>query len=228
MRAEPIPTPTGCVVLFREQTSRGGTRNDKHHRARGPRRPQVGWSAQLGHSEGVPLMSAPGVVHGNDLSPSGAQPTEKARSSAGASHLAVNLLVWAGSLLLASSAVLHFHLWDSEGYRNIPTIGPLFLAQAIVGVVLALATAILRQLVLVIAAAGLAVSSIGGLLIAVWWGLFGWQESFAAPYVGLALWIEAGAAVLLGAACLVLGLPWLAAVRSTRAKPGRSGELRQH
>ena len=129
-------------------------------------------------------MSTSGVGHGSDLSHSGVQPTAKARSSAGASHLAVNLLIWAGSLLLAGSAVLHFHLWDSEGYRNIPTIGPLFLTQAIVGVVLALATAVLRKLVLVIASAGLAVSSIGGLLIAVWWGLFGWQESFAAPYVG--------------------------------------------
>ena len=173
-------------------------------------------------------MSTSGVGHSSDLSHSGAQPTARARSSAGASHLAVNLLVWAGSLLLACSAVLHFHLWDSEGYRNIPTIGPLFLAQAIVGVVLALATAILRKLVLVIASAGLAVSSIGGLLIAVWWGLFGWQESFAAPYVGLALWIEAGAAILLGAACLVLGLPWLAAVRSTRAKPAGTGGAQPH
>jgi hypothetical protein len=173
-------------------------------------------------------MSASGVQHGNDLSHSGPQPTAKGRPGAGASHLVVNLLVWAGSVLLAGSAVLHFHLWDSEGYRNIPTIGPLFLTQAIVGVVLALATAILRKLLLVIASAGLAVSSIGGLLIAVWWGLFGWQESFAAPYVGLALWIEAGAAVLLGAACLVLGWPWLAAVRSTRSKRAEAGRPQPH
>ena len=166
-------------------------------------------------------MSTPSVEHDNDVGPSRVQPTATARSTARSSHLAVNLLVWAGSLLLAGSAVLHFHLWDSEGYRNIPTIGPLFLTQAIIGVVLAVATAIFRKLVLVIASAGLAVSSIGGLLIAIWWGLFGWQESFAAPYVGLALWIEAAAAILLGAACLLLGWPWLSAVRSARAKPDR-------
>jgi hypothetical protein len=139
-----------------------------------------------------------------------------------------NLLIWGGSILLAVSAVVHFHLWDSEGYRNIPTIGPLFLMQAIVGIVLAVATAISRKLALVAASAILAVSSIGGLLISIWWGLFGWQESFTAPYVSVALWVEGAAAVLLGAASVLLGLPWLAkmmseSTRPSRPYPGRSG-----
>jgi len=90
----------------------------------------------------------------------------------------------------------------------------MFLLQAIVGFVLAVVTAIFRKLVLVAAAAILAVSSIGALLISIWWGLFGWQESFTAPYVGVALWVEGAAAVLLGAATVLLGLPWLAQMRS--------------
>jgi hypothetical protein len=131
-----------------------------------------------------------------------------------APRVVTNLLIWGGSVLLAVSAVVHFHLWDSEGYRNIPTIGPLFLLQAIAGFVLAVATAIFRKLALVAASAFFAVSSIGGLLISIWWGLFGWQESFTAPYVGVALWVEGAAAVLLGAAAVLLGLPWLAKMRS--------------
>lgn len=166
-------------------------------------------------------MSVPKVESDNEVRPSRAPLAPTPRSTVRPSHVIFNLLVWAGSLLLAASGVLHFHLWDSEGYRNIPTIGPLFLAQACVCVVLAVVTAIFRNLVLVIASTGAAVSSIGGLLIAIWWGLFGWQESFAAPYVGLALWIEAGAAVLLGAASLLLGLPWLSKVRSARAKSAK-------
>ncbi len=166
-------------------------------------------------------MSTPRVEGDNEVRPSRTQSAPTSRFAGGRSHVAVNLLVWAGSLLLAASGVLHFHLWDSEGYRNIPTIGPLFLAQACVCVVLAVVTAIFRNLVLVVASAGAAVSSIGGLLIAIWWGLFGWQESFAAPYVGLALWIEAGAAILLGGASLMLGLPWLSKVRSARAKSAK-------
>jgi hypothetical protein len=134
--------------------------------------------------------------------------------------LVTNLLIWGGSILLAISAVVHFHLWDSEGYRNIHIIGPLFLMQAIVGIVLAVTTAIFRKLVLVAASAILAVSSIGGLLISIWWGLFGWQESFSAPYVGVALWVEGASALLLGAAFVLLGLPWVAKMRAARARRG--------
>jgi len=47
------------------------------------------------------------------------------------SPVGLELLVWPGPALLAGSAVLHFHLWSSEGYRHIPTIGPLFLARAV-------------------------------------------------------------------------------------------------
>ena len=66
-----------------------------------------------------------------------------------AGRLSLNLLVWAGCAMLAASGVLHFQLWSSEVTRHIPIIGPLFLAQAVVGVVLAVATAIFRKLVLV-------------------------------------------------------------------------------
>jgi len=141
--------------------------------------------------------------------------------------MGLNFLIWAGSALLAVSAVVHFHLWGSAGYRHIPTIGPLFLAQAIIGVVLSLATAVFRKLVLVAGAAGLAVSSIGALLISVWWGLFGWQESSSAPYVGLVLWVEALAAVFLGAAFVLMGLPWLARAQARRAnRPEHEEPLR--
>jgi hypothetical protein len=129
-------------------------------------------------------------------------------------RLPINVLAIVGAGLLAYSAVIHFHLWDSEGYRHIPTIGPLFLMQAIVGFVLSVATAIFRKLLLVVAATGFAISSIGGLLISIWWGLFGWQESFSAPNVVVALSVEAAAAALLGTASLLLALPWLSRLRS--------------
>ena len=38
-----------------------------------------------------------------------------------------------GGVLLVWSAYVHFHLWQSVGYRKIPTIGPLFLLQSIAG-----------------------------------------------------------------------------------------------
>ena len=130
-------------------------------------------------------------------------------------------LVWAGSVLLAWSAVIHYHLWASDGYRNIPTIGPMFLAQAIVAAALAVFTAATRRFVPALASAGLLVASIGALLVSTWWGLFGWQESLNAPYVGLALGVEGAGAGLFGAGCLAMGLP-----RLTRLSSGRnSGPL---
>ncbi len=140
-------------------------------------------------------------------------------------RVALNLLIWTGSGLLAASAVIHFHLWSSEGYRHIPTIGPLFLAQAIIALLLAIITAVFRRLILVAAAAGLAASSVGALLISIWWGLFGWQESSSAPYVGMALAVEVLAAVLLGAACVLLAWSWLSETRSRQATRSNRAEV---
>ena len=39
-------------------------------------------------------------------------------------RVGLNILIWAGSAVLAGSGVLHFHLWDSEGYRQIPISAP--------------------------------------------------------------------------------------------------------
>jgi hypothetical protein len=128
-------------------------------------------------------------------------------------RLGLNLLIWAGCGLLAASAAIHFHLWSSEGYRHIPTIGPLFLAQAIIGLLLAVATAVFRKLILV-----------GALLISIWWGLFGWQESSDAPYVGVAVAVEAIGALSLGAACVLLAWSWLSAARSRRATASSHGK----
>jgi hypothetical protein len=132
-------------------------------------------------------------------------------------RLAVNLAVGAGSLLVAGSAVIHFYLWDSQGYRNIPTIGPLFLAQAIVGWALAVTTAAWRKLLLVLASAGYGIISACALIYSVLFGLFGWQEVMSAPYVGMALAIEFAAGAVLLAAAAVLAKQWLGGRARRRA-----------
>jgi hypothetical protein len=148
------------------------------------------------------------------LAPAGAHTSEGAR------RLTVNVLAWTGSVLLVGSGVIHFYLWNSQGYKNIPTIGVLFLAQSIACAVMATAIAVWRKLALVAAGTGMLVSSIGGLLISIWWGLFGWQESLDAPYVGMALWVEALGAAALGAATLLLGVPWLSKLLAARSSKG--------
>ncbi len=120
-------------------------------------------------------------------------------------------LTWAGSGLVGVSAVVHFHLWDSDGYSQIPTIGPLFLMQAVVGAVLALVTSISRHWILALAEAGFALATVGGFFLSVYLKLFGWPASLSEPFATLALGVELGAAVLLAAAGAILLRGWLRA-----------------
>ena len=87
----------------------------------------------------------------------------------------------AGSGLLIATAAIHLDLYVT-GYRTIPTIGWLFLLQVIVAFVLGFAVlAIPGRLVLAgrlaaAAGAGFALSTLGGYLLTVWIGLFGFKE----------------------------------------------------
>jgi hypothetical protein len=107
---------------------------------------------------------------------------------------------------MASSGVIHLQLWASS-YRAIPTIGPLFLLQGIAGVLLAVVLVLWRRLLVVGAAAGFFVATIGGLLVSANFGLFGFMETLAAPYAGLSLVLEGAGTIVLAvvATALVLG-----------------------
>ena len=81
----------------------------------------------------------------------------------------------AGALLLVVSACIHLALYLT-GYRSIPTIGWLFLVQFMVAFVLAVGALVTHSRLVAIAGAGLALSTLGGYLLAVWIGLFGYKE----------------------------------------------------
>ena len=87
----------------------------------------------------------------------------------------------AGSGLLIATAAIHLDLYLT-GYRTIPTIGWLFLLQVIAAFGLGLAVlAIPRRLVTssrlaAAAGAGFALATLGGYLLSVWIGLFGFKE----------------------------------------------------
>ncbi|HWC39296.1 MAG TPA: hypothetical protein VG476_12235, partial [Acidimicrobiales bacterium] len=107
---------------------------------------------------------------------------------------------------VATTGAIHLHLW-AAGYRTIPTIGPLFLFQGIAGAAMAVALVAGRRLALVVAAAGFMVATIGGLLLSVYVGLFGFTDTLTAPFAGLSLAVECAGAVVLAvvAGALVLG-----------------------
>jgi predicted lipoprotein with Yx(FWY)xxD motif len=80
-----------------------------------------------------------------------------------------------GAGLLAASAGIHLDLYLT-GYRLIPTIGWLFLLQVITGFALAAVVLFTRSRLAAAAAAGFALSTLGGYLLSVWIGLFGFKE----------------------------------------------------
>lgn len=80
-----------------------------------------------------------------------------------------------GAGLLAATAAIHLDLYVT-GYRTIPTIGWLFLLQVIVGFVLSAAVLATGSRLAAAAGAGFALSTLGGYLLTVWIGLFGFTE----------------------------------------------------
>jgi predicted lipoprotein with Yx(FWY)xxD motif len=81
----------------------------------------------------------------------------------------------AGAGLLAATAAIHLDLYLT-GYRTIPTIGRLFLFQVIAGFVLAAIIAVANSRLATAAGAGFALATLGGYLMSIWFGLFGFTE----------------------------------------------------
>jgi predicted lipoprotein with Yx(FWY)xxD motif len=148
------------------------------------------------------------------------------------------LLTWllrlTGAGLLIATAAIHLDLYLT-GFRTIPTIGPLFLFQVIVGFALALVilaapfTAVTRRpavdATIAAVGGGYAIATLGGYLLSVWVGLFGFHEirSTAGTVAGI---IEIAAfGVLLGLAVLVADPRWLGRLGNP-AYPGRPSRVR--
>jgi predicted lipoprotein with Yx(FWY)xxD motif len=81
----------------------------------------------------------------------------------------------AGAGLLLATGAIHLDLYLT-GYRSLPTIGWLFLLQVIAAFVLGLVVAVTGSRVAALAGAGFAVATLGGYLLSVWVGLFGFKE----------------------------------------------------
>ena len=124
----------------------------------------------------------------------------------------VLVLTATGAGFLVWSGVIHLMLW-SDGYKDIRWIGPLFLAQGIASIVIAVAIVAFRWLALLAIGAVTGVATAVGLLLSANVGLFGFTENLAVPYAELSLAVEFTAAfvLLIGVCVLALGEPAMAA-----------------
>jgi hypothetical protein len=139
-----------------------------------------------------------------------------------AARVVLLVLIAAGAAMAVYSGYIHLYLWgrDQFPYRDIPTIGPLFLLQGIVAVLIGLLVVVTRRLWAVLLGAGLMVVSIAALVIDVEVGMFGFQDSWSVPYVTSTLyWEIAGGVVLLAAAAMLV---WAGRLGQSRgAEPDR-------
>lgn len=102
--------------------------------------------------------------------------------------VAVGLLSWDGWA--------HLHLWQ-DGYRHIPTIGPLFLAGAVSALAVAAGLLLRPSRLLGLAGAGVEIGILAGLIVSVNFGLFGFNESLSAPFAVESIVVETAAVLTL-------------------------------
>lgn len=107
------------------------------------------------------------------------------------------------------SAAVHLELWDVEGFRDIPKIGPLFMANVIGGLVIGLGVLVWRHWLPALLAAGFGLVTVVAFWISVVHGLFGLKEiatgssqvlAEIAEYVAIAFGLAAAVGLWLGRA----------------------------
>ena len=80
-----------------------------------------------------------------------------------------------GAGLLTAAAAIHLDLYLT-GYRSVPVIGGLFLLQVIVGFLAGTVVLVTGSRLAAAAGAVFALATLGGYLLSVWTGLFGFKE----------------------------------------------------
>jgi hypothetical protein len=122
------------------------------------------------------------------------------------SRVAVTVVIAGGAALTGYAGYIHLYLWGRQPYpyRDIPTIGPLFLVQGIAAILIGLLVVVSRRVGALLAGAGLLIVSVAALVIDVEVGLFGFKDSWVVPYATTTLYVEiVGAALLLAAAAVL-------------------------
>jgi hypothetical protein len=120
--------------------------------------------------------------------------------------VAITVMIAGGAACAVYSGYIHLYLWGRQQYpyKDIPTIGPLFLIQGIVAVVVGLLIVITRRVGALLVGAGMLVVSAVALVIDVEVGMFGFKDSWSVPYAKTTLYEEIVGAVLLLVAAGVL------------------------
>lgn len=126
-------------------------------------------------------------------SPSGVPPAPPAHAPTSRPAHRATALRWVAALAVVVSALVHLVLWSGE-YRSVPVVGPLFLLQALAGVVLAVLLVTWRHWLPPLGAVAYGAATLAAYLVSVTVGFLGVHEHEVEPVA-----IVAGAAELVAA-----------------------------
>ena len=131
-----------------------------------------------------------------------------------------------GAGLLIAAAAIHLDLYLT-GYRSIPVIGGLFLLQVIVGFLAGAVVLVTGSRLAAAAGAIFALATLGGYLLSVWIGLFGFEEvrTTAGIVAGVVEVAAFAALAALAARPRPAGGRRAGAPGPVRCPPGWTGEL---
>lgn len=124
-------------------------------------------------------------------------------AAGGPRGVAADVLLGLAVAAVMVAAVVHFDLWADQGFRQIPTIGPLFLLDAVAGVAITVVAVAWRHWLPVLAIIGFGAATVGAFLLSVTVGLFGMHETTAGTPQAVCEVAEI-AAVVLGILLLVV------------------------
>ena len=130
----------------------------------------------------------------------------------------------AGGGLLVATGAIHLDLYLT-GYRSIPTIGWLFLLQVIAAFGLGVAVLATGGWLAAAAGAGFALATLGGYLLSLWIGLFGFKEVRTTAGIVAGVIEVAAFAALAGLAGLAAAPGGRGRAGSQAAAGGASGRL---
>src|SRR5215467_10458606 len=161
---------------------------------------------------------------GHTAEPAGFQGRERVMHSSqrlGAAPVQLGLRVVGAGLLVAIAAI-HLDLYTNGGFRHIPTIGPLFLFQVIAAFALAILQLFPGGRIMAALGAGFAVATLGGYLLSIWFGLFGFHEvrTTAGIVAGL---LEVATFAVLGTVALTPAARAPAGARANAGAPAHAG-----
>ena len=111
-------------------------------------------------------------------------------------RLAAHAALLGGAVAVASSGLVHLYLW-ADGYRNVDNIGPLFLAQGLAGLLLAVTLVAYPRTFTAGVAAIYLLASVTALALSATSGFLGFMDKLDAPWATPALLVESAGAFLL-------------------------------